>query len=53
MTVTRSSSDGVAVVQVDVTAPVPVLGLLGPGGTLHVTGHAVDEAGLVPAGALP
>lgn len=53
VTVSRSSSDGVAVVQVDVTAPVPVLGLLGPGGTLHVTGHAVDEAGLVPAGALP
>lgn len=52
VTVRRTSSGGVAVVQVDVTAPVPVLGLLGPGGTLHVTGHAVDEAGLVPAGTL-
>ncbi|CED92721.1 TadE/TadG family type IV pilus assembly protein [Actinomyces succiniciruminis] len=45
--VTRTRVDGVAVVRVDVTAPLPVLGLLGPGGTLHVTGHAVDEAVLV------
>ncbi len=47
VTVTRTSAGGVAVVRVDVTAPLPVLGLLGPGGTLHVTGHAVDEAALV------
>ncbi|MBE6482867.1 MAG: pilus assembly protein [Actinomyces ruminicola] len=47
VTVTRTSVGGVAVVRVDVTAPLPVLGLLGPGGTLHVTGHAVDEAALV------
>ncbi|WP_103061961.1 TadE/TadG family type IV pilus assembly protein [Actinomyces qiguomingii] len=47
VTVTRTSSDGVVVVRVDVTAPLPMLGLLGPGGTLHVTGHAVDEAALV------
>ena len=53
VTVSRTTADGVAVVQVDVTAPVPVLGLLGPGGTLHVTGHAVDEAGLLPGGSLP
>ncbi|WP_240038259.1 TadE/TadG family type IV pilus assembly protein [Actinomyces procaprae] len=47
VTVTRTAVGGLSIVQVDVTAPLPVLGLLGPGGMLHVTGHAVDEAALV------
>jgi len=33
----------VALVTVTVSAPLPVLGLLGPGGTIVVTGRAVDE----------
>ena len=33
----------------EVTAPLPVLGLFGPAGSLRVTGHAVDEAALVTA----
>ncbi|MDU0347455.1 pilus assembly protein, partial [Actinomyces sp. MRS3W] len=45
--VTRTQVDGLGVVRVDVAAPLPVLGLLGPGGMLRVTGHAVDEAALV------
>ncbi|WP_244963261.1 TadE/TadG family type IV pilus assembly protein [Actinomyces trachealis] len=44
--VTRTSRDGLAVVEVRATAPLPVIGLLGPGGTLRVTAHAVDEAAL-------
>ncbi|SPT52729.1 TadE-like protein [Actinomyces bovis] len=44
--VTRTSRNGLAVVQVTATAPLPVIGLLGPGGTLRVTAHAVDEAAL-------
>ena len=39
--------DGVPVVEVQVTAPLPVAGLLGPGGRLTVTGRALDEAALV------
>lgn len=34
---------GLPVVEVRVTAPLPVVGLLGPGGTLTVTGHALRE----------
>ena len=48
--VQRTSVDGVGVVVVTVTAPLPVLGLLGPGGTLRVQGRAVDELALVGAG---
>lgn len=33
----------VTLVTVRVSAPLPVLGLLGPGGTIVVTGRAVDE----------
>lgn len=33
----------VTLVTVTVSAPLPVLGLLGPGGTIVVTGRAVDE----------
>ena len=35
--------DGLSVVEVQVTAPLPLLGLLGPT-TLAVTGHALEEA---------
>ncbi|WP_390884195.1 TadE family protein [Actinomyces viscosus] len=47
VTVSRVPSDDLTIVEVTVTAPFPVLGLFGPGGTLTVTGHAVDEASLV------
>lgn len=47
--VTDRRVEGLAVVSVEVTAPLPVLGLLGPGGVLRVTGHAVDETELVGA----
>ncbi len=33
----------VTLVTVTVSAPLPVLGLLGPGGTIVVTGRAVEE----------
>lgn len=35
--------DGVSLVQVQVTGPVPVLGLLGPSGVIAVSGRAVAE----------
>lgn len=35
--------DGLAIVRVEVTAPLPVLGLLGPGGRLTVEGRALQE----------
>ena len=44
--VRRTRTGGLAVVEVRVLARLPVLGLLGPGGGLAVTGHAVDEAAL-------
>jgi len=34
---------GLDVVRVEVTAPLPVVGLLGPGGTMTVAGHALEE----------
>ncbi len=50
--VRRTRAGDLAVVEVRVLAPLPVLGLLGPGGGLAVTGHAVDEAALAaPPGA--
>jgi hypothetical protein len=36
--------DGAAVAEVTVRTPLPVVGLLGPGGTLTVRGHALEEA---------
>ena len=36
--------DGVPLVEVSVTAPLPVVGLLGPDGVLSVRGHALEEA---------
>ncbi|WP_167202452.1 TadE/TadG family type IV pilus assembly protein [Actinomyces respiraculi] len=53
VTVTRGDVDGVGVVTATVSAPLPVLGLLGPAGGLTVSGHAVDEARLVGTGATP
>lgn len=47
VTARRTVVDGVTVVEVQVTAPLPVAGLLGPGGLLTVTGRALDEASLV------
>ena len=35
--------DGLTVVEVTVSAPLPVVGLLGPAGTLTVAGHALEE----------
>lgn len=35
--------DGLALVEVTVRAPVPVLGLLGPAGTMTASGRAVQE----------
>lgn len=39
----ESSVDGVAVVEVTVSAPLPIIGLLGPGGTMTVSGRAFNE----------
>ena len=36
--------DGVRVIEVEVIAPVPVIGLIGPSGTMTVTGHALEES---------
>lgn len=36
--------DGLPVVRVEVIAPLPLAGLLGPSGTLTVDGHALQEA---------
>jgi hypothetical protein len=36
-------SDGFAVAEVTVRAPLPVVGLLGPSGSMTVTGHALQE----------
>ncbi len=38
--------DGVALVEIEVTAPLPLFGLLGPDRVLTVSGHAIDEAAL-------
>ncbi|WP_235925281.1 MULTISPECIES: TadE/TadG family type IV pilus assembly protein [Actinomyces] len=51
--VRRAVRDGLPVVEVEVSAPMPVLGLLGPGGSLRVSGHALDESALARAGATP
>ncbi len=36
---------GATLVRVDVSAPLPVIGLLGPRGMLEVSGHAIQEDG--------
>ena len=38
--------DGVTLVEVEVTAPLPLFGLLGVERALTVSGHAIDEAAL-------
>jgi len=38
------TADGVEVVEVTVVAPVPVIGLIGPAGTMSVTGRAFAES---------
>ncbi len=43
VTAVRTRLGGVDVVEVTVRAPLPVVGLLGPGGTLVVRGHAMVE----------
>lgn len=43
VTATRTRVGGVDVVEVTVRAPMPVVGLLGPGGMLVVRGHAMVE----------
>ncbi|WP_197078993.1 TadE family protein [Dermacoccus sp. PE3] len=39
----RSSAEGLDVIQVDIDAPVPVLGPFGVGLTLHTSGRAIVE----------
>src|SRR5690606_36134329 len=39
---------GVPVVRVQVRAPLPLLGLLGPGDVVSVSAHALDESALAP-----
>jgi hypothetical protein len=43
-----TTAAGVRVVEVTVSAPMPVIGLLGPSGTLTVTGRAFDEGQVSP-----
>lgn len=43
VTARYTTRDGIAVVEVSVEAPLPVVGLLGPGGVIDVLGHAVAE----------
>ena len=47
VTVSRVPSGDLTIVEVTVKAPFPVLGLLGLGGTLTVTGRAVDESSFI------
>jgi hypothetical protein len=44
VTAGRTTIDGAPVTEVTVRTPLPVVGLLGPGGTLTVRGHALEEA---------
>ena len=39
-----TTADGIQVVEVTVNAPAPVIGLVGPTGTVTVSGRAFDEA---------
>ncbi|MBO3084774.1 pilus assembly protein [Cellulomonas sp. zg-ZUI188] len=40
----RTRLDGLDVVRIEVQAPLPLVGLIGPAGTLTVRGHALAEA---------
>ena len=44
VTATRTTAGGLDVIEVTVSAPMPVLGLRGPGGALTVRAHALVEA---------
>ncbi|GEL95455.1 hypothetical protein CCO02nite_21130 [Cellulomonas composti] len=46
VTARRVERGGVELVEVTMSAPLPLVGLLGPGGRLTVTGHAVAEDAL-------
>jgi hypothetical protein len=46
VTATRIERGGVEMVEVRVSAPLPVVGFVGPTGTLTVTGHAIAEDAL-------
>ena len=46
VTAARVKRDGVELVEVRVTAPLPVVGLIGPTGRLTVSGHAIAEDSL-------
>ncbi|WP_448631825.1 hypothetical protein [Cellulomonas soli] len=39
----RTTRDGLDVIEVRVSAPLPVVGLLGPSGRLTAVGHALVE----------
>jgi Flp pilus assembly protein TadG len=39
----QTTMDGLPVVEVTVSAPLPVVGLLGPSGVVTVQGHALEE----------
>lgn len=39
----RTTLDGLEVVEIEVEAPLPLVGLIGPAGTLTVRGHALVE----------
>lgn len=43
VTAGRTTLDGAPVTEVTVRTPLPVVGLLGPGGTITVRGHALEE----------
>ncbi|MBD8078047.1 pilus assembly protein [Cellulosimicrobium arenosum] len=40
----QTTIDGLPVVEVTVSAPLPVVGMLGPSGAVTVDGHALEEA---------
>lgn len=46
VTAGRVQRGGVEMVEVRVSAPLPVVGFVGPAGTLTVTGHAIAEDAL-------
>ena len=43
VTAQRITLDGLEVVEIEVEAPLPLVGLVGPAGTLTVRGHALVE----------
>ena len=45
VTAVETELDGLPVIEVRITAPLPVAGLIGPSGRLTVTGHALREPG--------